>query len=220
MPTLGKTWQILLKGLGEVQSAPTPQSAAEMVIIRLSYAADLPDPADLLKRLKDQGESFTETGGGPPQPSMSQPETTPVARSVSGGSPVSVPQPQPASTTETALHSFEDVIAVLENTGEVLLAGNLYHCAHLVKFEQGRIEIRPSEKAPQKMTQDLGKKLGEITNQRWVVSVSGAAGQPTLAQQLQALKDKETAEILQMPIIREVMQAFPDAELLDIEKAE
>ncbi len=52
MPTLGRTWQILLKGLGEVNIAPNPQKAAEMVIIRLAYAADLPDPASLVKKLK------------------------------------------------------------------------------------------------------------------------------------------------------------------------
>ena len=62
MPTLGRTWQILLKGLGEVNIAPNAQKAAEMVIIRLAYAADLPDPADLVKKLKSGGAM---TAGAP-----------------------------------------------------------------------------------------------------------------------------------------------------------
>ncbi|MCK5375316.1 MAG: DNA polymerase III subunit gamma/tau, partial [Alphaproteobacteria bacterium] len=53
MPSLNKAWQILLKGLDEIASAPNAQSAAEMVIIRLAYAANLPNPSDLVKKLKD-----------------------------------------------------------------------------------------------------------------------------------------------------------------------
>ncbi len=53
MPSLGKAWQILLKGLEEINFAPNPQNAAEMVVIRLAYAADLPDPADLIKAIKN-----------------------------------------------------------------------------------------------------------------------------------------------------------------------
>ena len=53
MPTLGRTWQILLKGLEEMKLAPNQQAAAEMIIIRLSYAADLPDPASLIKKLQN-----------------------------------------------------------------------------------------------------------------------------------------------------------------------
>ena len=59
MPALARTWQILLKGIGEVNAAPNPQKAAEMILIRLAYAADLPDPAELIKRLKDNPPANT-----------------------------------------------------------------------------------------------------------------------------------------------------------------
>ncbi|MCD8563134.1 MAG: hypothetical protein LRY54_03625, partial [Alphaproteobacteria bacterium] len=55
MASLAKSWQILLKGIGEVQVAPNPVTAAEMILIRLSYAADLPDPAELIRKLKEGG---------------------------------------------------------------------------------------------------------------------------------------------------------------------
>ncbi|WP_372071674.1 DNA polymerase III subunit gamma/tau [Tistrella mobilis] len=61
MAHLGRAWQMLLKGLGEVRLAPVPQAAAEMVVIRLAHAADLPDPAELARMLKDAGSA----GGGP-----------------------------------------------------------------------------------------------------------------------------------------------------------
>jgi len=51
MPALTRVWQMLLKGLGEVQAAPVPIQAAEMVLVRLCYVADLPAPADLVRSL-------------------------------------------------------------------------------------------------------------------------------------------------------------------------
>ncbi len=53
MPILARTWQMLLKGLGEIQIAPHPLQAAEMIIIRLAYASNLPTPGDLVKKLQD-----------------------------------------------------------------------------------------------------------------------------------------------------------------------
>ena len=52
MPVLARLWQMLLKGLGELQSAPNPVQALEMILIRLAYAADLPAPADLVRALE------------------------------------------------------------------------------------------------------------------------------------------------------------------------
>jgi DNA polymerase-3 subunit gamma/tau len=53
VPVLTRCWQMLLKGLGEVQGAPSPLQAAEMALIRLTHAADMPPPGELAKRLLD-----------------------------------------------------------------------------------------------------------------------------------------------------------------------
>ena len=227
MPTLGKTWQILLKGLAEVQAAPNPQSAAEMVIIRLAYAADLPDPADLIKKLQDQGEPAVSapvsTPSAPasspsPQPTASAPATVEAPRGGSrgGGGEMAalaiVPQdssPDPVISIKT----LEDVVNVLEIHSEVLLASQVYQYAHLVKLEDGRLEIRPESEAPPNLAQNLGQALSRISENRWMVSVSGAPGQPTLAQSAQALLDVERIEILEMPIMKEILSVFPEAEI-------
>lgn len=223
MPTLGKTWQILLKGLGEVQSAPNPQSAAEMVIIRLAYAADLPDPKDLLKKLKNEPDAPVVSSNTPSSPEPAPPAREPVTASASGGggsAPAAAPVPQPQAETaqigDKVISSLRDVVCVLEDAREVLIAGQVYQNAHLVKFAEGLIEIRPGELAPEKMTQDLTRILSDVTNQRWIVSVSGKAGEPTLAEQDEAKRKEEISNVLQMPAVKEVMEVFPDAELVDI----
>src|SRR5207302_770795 len=53
---LSRTWQMLFKGIPDVQSAAKPISAAEMVLVRIAYAADLPTPDELVRTLTD-GES-------------------------------------------------------------------------------------------------------------------------------------------------------------------
>ena len=55
MPALTRAWQMLLKGLSEVRVAPSPIAAAEMILIRLCHAADMPSPADLVKKLTAGG---------------------------------------------------------------------------------------------------------------------------------------------------------------------
>lgn len=240
MPTLAKTWQILLKGLGEVQVAPSGQSAAEMVIIRLSYAADLPDPAQLLKTLKDQpagsskppsgmadagvptGRSFTAgaSGGGAPEAVQSPMIEAPMGGRGDGPRAALAVVPRVEPQAEIVIRSLEDVIEVLEAHREVLLASQVYQFVHLVKLEAGRLEIRPEPEASPRLAQDLGQALGRITGARWVVSVSSAPGKPTLAQAAIAQREQEFEDIRQTPIMREILEVFPDLEILAINSIE
>ncbi len=61
MAVLTRAWQMLLKGLEEVRQAPSALQAAEMVLIRLGYAADLPAPGTLVKALRESNVSTTAT---------------------------------------------------------------------------------------------------------------------------------------------------------------
>ncbi|MBB2205131.1 DNA polymerase III subunit gamma/tau [Gluconacetobacter takamatsuzukensis] len=69
VPVLGRTWQMLLKGLSEVEMAADRRQAAEMVLIRLCYVADLPPPGDLVRRLTEGGAAVSAgpaaRGGAP-----------------------------------------------------------------------------------------------------------------------------------------------------------
>ena len=68
MPVLARAWQMLLKGIEEVQTAPSPKQAAEMLLVRLAYAANLPVPADLVKALANGEAIATQTVSTPPAP--------------------------------------------------------------------------------------------------------------------------------------------------------
>src|SRR5690606_29031680 len=103
-----------------------------------------------------------------------------------------------------------------EQGQEFLLASQVYQFVHLVKLQEGRLEFRPGEQAPLKLAQDLGAKLSALAGQRWIVSVSGAQGQPTLAQVKEAETQEDFNNVLQMPEVQKILKVFPDAKLVDI----
>lgn len=230
MPTLGKTWQILLKGLGEVQSAPSPQNAAEMVLIRLAYAADLPDPADLIKKLQAGQTLASPTSGAsaPPPSARSMAETamnaprsfTEAPRPTKGTAEMAMLAQKPAPMPITTLNSLKDVVTALEQHNELLLASNIRLYVHPVKIENGTqagtLEIRIKPEAPPKLAQDIGPVLSRITGKRWLISLSQAAGAPTLSEQLEAVRNAEMNEIMNMQIIRDILAVFPDAKIQSI----
>jgi DNA polymerase-3 subunit gamma/tau len=227
MPTLGRTWQILLKGLGEVNIAPNPQKAAEMIIIRLLYAADLPDPAELVKKLKDQPagsvtpsiQAPANNGGGN---ATIQSDTTPKPMAMEGGAPTqsaAQPKAQESDLPPATITSIQDVVSTLEQGGEMVLATHISMYAHPIKIEQGLIEFRAAENAPPRLSQDLSQKMKAITGNRWVVTISETqTGGPTLAQLRDKAEEELRAHVLDQPLVKNILEFFPDAKLKEITK--
>jgi DNA polymerase-3 subunit gamma/tau len=80
---------------------------------------------------------------------------------------------------------------------------------HLVHFEPGRIEFRPSAQAPANLANRLGARLTDWTGRRWVVSVSSEQGAPSLEQQAQAAVEAERAAAERHPLVQAALAAFP-----------
>jgi DNA polymerase III subunit gamma/tau len=234
---LARVWQMLLRGLGEVQSAPLPLQAAEMVLIRLTHAADLPTPADLVRQLQDGGgvpagrqrtspaperpsPSTTALAVAPTAPARSEPTdlTSPAEASFAkagrprafAGGGVAAAQAEPAALAPNP-ESFTDIVTLLGERREAILQAHLKNNVHLVRFEPGRIEFRPDEHAPRNLANRLGALLSEWTGRRWVVAISSEPGEPTLAQQESAADRRERAEVTAHPLVQAAMAAFPGA---------
>ncbi|MDG2242314.1 MAG: DNA polymerase III subunit gamma/tau [Rhodospirillaceae bacterium] len=216
MPVLTRTWQILLKGLGEARTAPMPLQAVEMTLVRLAYSADLPTPEEAVKAIESQGGAATTS----PCPASSSPNKVPAVHATASVTPsgsaaavsATLPDPPPetlpvvtakAPQTQTpALESLTDVVALCEAQRQATLAGQLTHTVHLVRFETGRIEIRPKEGTPQEVAGKLGAFLKEETGERWVVSISNEPGEATLHEQ-------EIAKASADPFVKSILESFP-----------
>ena len=245
MAEVTRVWQMLLKGLGETRVAPVPIQAAEMVLIRIAYAARLPTPADAIERLSRGAGPSSPIPHDPPaaQPVAAQPAvpvSPPSARPVStpprGQPRAGDPPPGPvaqvavrpalgaseagvadsAAAEPIALRSFDDVVALVLQHKEAILHGQLVSGVRLVRFADGQIEINLTPQAPADLPQRLSRFLGAETGRRWLVTVSTAPGSPSLYEQQQAAASERRAAVLNHPVVAEIMRIFPGATLEQI----
>jgi DNA polymerase-3 subunit gamma/tau len=121
-----------------------------------------------------------------------------------------------AETLAAMPASFAEVVDLARRGKEGILAGHLAGDIHLVKFEPGRIEFRPGERAPQNLAGRLGDFLLAATGERWLVSVSGDGGDPTLRQQTTAAEAAFRAQALQDPLVQAALEAFPGARIVTV----
>ena len=222
MNVLSRAWQILLKGLSEIDSAPRPVTAAEMVLIRLAYAADLPTPDETLRRLKQEGanapttstSSSSPSGGGTSARRVSNGAMTIAAR----GEPSSLPHSAPDAQAPQALklNSFEALVALAHEKRDIALKTALERDLRLVRFEDGRMEFSPVEGASSDLAATISKRLYEWTNRRWVVAISSDKGQATLREKADAAKAEKLDDVRTHPIVKAALAAFPGAEIVDI----
>jgi DNA polymerase-3 subunit gamma/tau len=198
IPMLGRAWQMLLKGVAEVEQAPDRRAAAEMVLIRLCHVADMPPPGDLVRRLTEMSANASASpgpsggGGG--------------ARAVANGALV-------RAVAGPALNSFRDVAALVATSREPTLHAHLLHSVHLVRFAPPVIELRPQPDAPRDFAARLSALLAEATGQRWTIALSSAEGEPTLAEQGNAADATRRKSAASHPLVQAILSAFPGARI-------
>jgi DNA polymerase-3 subunit gamma/tau len=227
MPALARLWQMLLKGLGEVQTAPSPLQAAEMVLVRLAYVADLPPPAEVIRVLAEQRDGGAASARPATPPGQGNGFSA-TARTTAGddGAPsgartalaaqletAAVPTlvPTRSETQISAPQNFRDIVELFQKNREAVLRTHLMAHCHLVRFEVGRIELRLAPGAPRDLPNRLGQLLGEWTGVRWVVSISSEAGEPTLAEQEERRARDLREQAAEHPMVRAVFETFPGA---------
>jgi DNA polymerase-3 subunit gamma/tau len=213
LPVLTRSWQMLLKGLGEARAAPMPLQAVEMVLVRMAYAADLPSPADAIKSL--------ESGGGVQRGVPSAPPPSGGGARAMASVAVSNPAPQPAPMAYVQAapamaampETFAAVAELFNVKREAVLATHLARHVNLVRFEAGLIEFNPGRNAPKDLSGQVGQLLTAWTGQRWVVSVVNTPGLPTLHEQ-------EIAHASADPLVKSILEAFPGATIDAIRRAD
>jgi DNA polymerase-3 subunit gamma/tau len=220
MPALARAWQMLLKGHEEVRSSPRPLAAADMVLVRLAYAANLPPPAELARRVHDgAGATAAEAGAAPPPKPQRKPEParaeTPRAETPrpQPSAPADHAPPDPPSAPLPELKSFEDIVVLAEAKRDLKLKHALLEQVRLVQFKPGTLEINPLPQAPRELGQELMRKLKAWTGRVWIVAVSDEEGAPPLGVQRREKEARDIEAVREHPAVKEVMQHFPGARI-------
>ena len=231
---LSRTWQMLLKGVGEVQGSGRPLAAAEMVLVRIAYSADLPTPDEVVRSLSDGGGA----GGGAPvrsgggggggaaasaaqsyAPGYSAPRGAPraqaMAQPVASSEPVArrdVPDASPA----IAINSFAELVAFVADKRDISTKMALERDVRLVRFEDGTLELALLPSAPKGLVNELQRKLSAWTGRIWMVAISREEGAPTMRAQAQDRQAELRQEVLQDPLVMAVLKKFPGATVGEI----
>jgi DNA polymerase-3 subunit gamma/tau len=223
VPALTRAWQMLLKGLLEVREAASPYPAAEMALVRLAYAADLPPTEKLVRALRD-GESASAP---PPAAPSRAPTGAPRAQAAPrlAEEPAlrreqELPAPAMAAAPVIEFRSLEEIVALAKEKGARLLATQLESNVHLVSLERGRIQFRPNALAPKTLANDLAQRLRDWTGERWIVTLASEGGAPTIVEARLAAERAKKDAVAQEPFVRAVLDAFPGAEIVAVRERE
>ena len=193
---LHRIWQLLLKGHDEVVRAADPSETADMAVLRIIHASQMPDPGELARRL--------ESGA-------------PLTMAAPSGNNAPAVDAAPAATIPA---DYPAMIEHLAQNGRAHMAQQLQDYAGLVSYAPGTLAIRPVKPLPSDFTRDLAAALKALTGLNWDVSISDAESAPSLLQQEHAREAAAKERILATPLVRAAFEAFPEAELIDYEAAQ
>ncbi len=215
--TLSRIWQLTLKAHEEVRRAPDAAAAVDMALIRLAYAADLPGPEEALRRLQSGDPASPAASQGGPGGGGSSGGSA----SASGGGYTAAVARQAAPATQAAepapvLQSFADLLALIEAKRDITLKLDVERFMRPISFRPGAIEYEPAPGAPANLAQRLVGRLKDWTGERWFLTAQGGGGAESLWEKQKREQREVRAEVEQDPFVREVMAAFPGAEIVGV----
>ena len=234
MRILTRLWQMLLKALDEVASAPNAMMAAEMAIIRLTHVADLPSPEELVRKLHQatppsspppgggggpaQGAGARAAGGGASADASAR-HTSRHNPSGAGAGPVAALAGEPQAALGR-FPTFDHVVELIRANRDVKLLVEVETCVRLANYQPGRIEFAPTPEAERDLAQRLGQRLQHWTGNRWAVTVVNESSAQTIAEIRDAAEIALRNEALEHPLMQSVLASFPKARITAIRTAE
>jgi DNA polymerase-3 subunit gamma/tau len=228
MRVLSRMWQMLLKGITEAQAATRPAAAAEMVLVRIAYVADMPTPDEAIRMIEQNGGASPAFAGNAapraaPVSSMPSAPARTIAAPRSNAEPLARPQmiaPSPEAQSAPAMRiaSFPELVALAAEKRDLLTKAALEADVRLVRIEDGRLEVALERSAARTLINDLSRKLEQWTGRRWTVIVSNEAGQPTLRAQNEVVRNQRERAAETDPRVQEVLARFPGAKVVEVRK--
>ena len=214
MRVLTRAWQMLLKGIAEVETAPNALAAADMVLVRMAHAADLPTLDEAIRQATGpapagepaaRGVSGQAAPRAPVQQAIAREQVRPEPR-----------EPVAAASDAPRLESFADVVAMVAAKRDIRLKTALERHVRLVGFAPGRIDISLEPGAQTGLANELGRKLQQWTGERWIIAVSAERGARTIAEQTRDAEAVRMREAAAEPLVQAALKRFPGAAIVKV----
>ncbi|WP_019443513.1 DNA polymerase III subunit gamma/tau [Brucella abortus] len=236
---LSRTWQMLLKGIAEVDTATRPVQAAEMLLIRLAHAADLPTLDEAIRGLDNGSVSAPRpqpsatprpNGGSAPQAHGAADAVGSSALAPAAGGPatamrivetppiqVSAPKPSEAAPQPSVpINSLQDIVALADKYRDMQFKILVKNCVRPASIAPGRLEIGLTDDAPKSLPSDIAQHLLNWTGIRWVVTVARDVAGQTIAEAEAERRDNLVTDARADPDVAAILAAFPGAKIIDV----
>jgi DNA polymerase-3 subunit gamma/tau len=211
---LTRAWSMLLKGIREAQLHSDPLMAAEMVLIRLCHAADLPGGEELAKIVK-QAQGTDRVVPMSAREMLRNNSDAPV--DVQSNLAVKPQAAMPTAPTETrAFSSLKDLVAIATEKRDIKLKTDLESLIRPIRVAPGQFEIALEPGAHPGLPGEIARKLEAFTGMRWMVMVAKDGGDKPVSRQRQEAKDNLFLAAREHPDVQAVLKRFPGAEIIDV----
>ena len=223
MAHLTRAWSMLLKGWREVDLAANPLMAAEMLLIRLAHAADLPPTEELARIAKQGAPAGAERVPPPPTAQVLRGGAMPVPHSgvaMAAKLPPAAPLPTAASSPLTPIASFADVLKLATDRRDLKLKSDLERLVRPIRVSPGEIELALEPAASPGLPGEIARKLEAWTGRRWLVLVAKEGGEKPLAAQAKERSDSLYRLAREHPHVQAALKRFPGAEVIEVREPE
>lgn len=194
---LSKIWQMLIKGLNELQTAPVPIDALEMILIRIAYSANLPTPAELLESIKKKSnlkqQNFTVT--------------TAVNSLAAKNEKPSLPQ------VKSRFDKVTDFIAYLEKNKQARLVYMMKNDIEVVEFGNGVMKFKATERISSDFMTSINKFLETSTGQKWSLDIISGDVILSIANIENAQKEADKKNVAENPLVKAILDEFKGAKI-------
>ena len=231
VPALTRAWQILTKGAEEMRHADQAAATLEMILVRLGHASALPTPAELVRSIQSgvvaTSSAPAPRAGGGAAPSVhniadatgraSSAPTTATGTMMSAGNAATATVPKLEVHPLAEVHSYTDLVKLFETKREPILHAHLANDMRLVKFEQGRVEVKPISHIGADVPARVVRYLKEWTGQSWHLTLSPNADtqEPTIRELRLAAAKQARDYAASHPKVQAVLETFEGATVID-----
>ena len=191
MSVLSKIWQMMIKGLTEINIAPSQRDALDMVLIRIAYSAGLPTPNEILDGLKKNSDIDA------PEQVKNQ----------------NIELETKEATSTNNLDCPEDLLSLLMENQQLVLAYNLKHCVAFENFQNGKMVVTADEKINNDFWKSLNAFLEKNTGKKWDIDLKDAPLGQTLAEKEEMKERFLQKDALDLPLVKAIMAEFSGARI-------
>ena len=217
-------WQFSIKTLEELDIVSNQNLSIEMFLIRLMHLKDISNISEIIEKNKDLSDNKNE------DENLIKSQKSEITNDIFDLKNKTIDQIKNTiqenhpnknidnkDTQNLEITSFKDLLHFCNLKKEIKLKYELEKNVNLVSFENQRIEISFNEDLDKEFIKNLSSRLFDWTGDRWIISLSKKKGEPSIKEKIKNQKENFLKKAKNSKVYHQVLETFPDAELIDIE---